>query len=203
LDAGAGERPYKERCSHLRYFSQDFAQYNGEGDGKGIQTGNWDNRGHDFVCDITSIPVADSYFDNVLCTEVLEHVPDPVQAFKELHRVVKPGGRIVITVPFNSITHFAPYHFCTEFSVYFFTYWSEQMNIAVRSLIANGNYFEYLAQEIRYMSDVSKKYSNVRLRLRENVAQRLILSFLQRNSTLSSKTSELQCFGYFYVGIKK
>ena len=202
LDAGAGERPYKKACRHLKYFSQDFAQYNGTGDGKGIQAGEWNNGGHDFVCDVTDIPVSDSSFDNVLCTEVLEHVPDPVQAFKELHRVVRPGGRIVITVPFNSITHFAPYHFCTGFSSYFFTHWSEQMRITVSSLIANGNYFEYLAQEVRYMSQVGKKYNNAKLRFRENVAQRLILSFLQRNSKLSSDTSELQCFGYFYVGIK-
>ncbi len=41
LDAGAGECKYKPYCSHLDYVSQDFNQYTGTGNGKGIQTGKW------------------------------------------------------------------------------------------------------------------------------------------------------------------
>lgn len=45
------------------------------------------------------IPVADGTGDLVVCTEVLEHVPDPKKFLDELIRVTKPGGRLLVTVP--------------------------------------------------------------------------------------------------------
>src|SRR5437868_1020858 len=76
LDAGAGECQFKKFCNHLRYTSQDFAQYDGQGDGKGFQLQTWDNTQLDIVSDITAIPVPDKSFEAIMCTEVLEHVPD-------------------------------------------------------------------------------------------------------------------------------
>ncbi|GIW69587.1 MAG: hypothetical protein KatS3mg101_0334 [Patescibacteria group bacterium] len=49
--------------------------------------------------DITSLKFPDSYFDKIVCTEVLEHVTEDEKAIKELYRVLKPGGTIAITVP--------------------------------------------------------------------------------------------------------
>jgi hypothetical protein len=42
LDAGAGEQRFREACGHLKYVSQDVAQYDGKGDSHGLQTGGWD-----------------------------------------------------------------------------------------------------------------------------------------------------------------
>ena len=93
LDAGAGEQRYHRYCSNLQYTSQDFCQYNGNtSDGRGLDSGNWDTSHTDIVCDITEIPVANDEFDAVLCTEVFEHIPDPIKALKELMRVLKKGG---------------------------------------------------------------------------------------------------------------
>ncbi|MFZ5424783.1 MAG: class I SAM-dependent methyltransferase [Patescibacteria group bacterium] len=49
--------------------------------------------------DITNLPFEDNYFDKIVCTEVLEHIPDDVKAAKELFRVLKPGGVLAATVP--------------------------------------------------------------------------------------------------------
>lgn len=45
------------------------------------------------------LPFASGSFDVVLCTEVLEHVPDPAVVIAELSRVTKPGGRVVVSIP--------------------------------------------------------------------------------------------------------
>lgn len=51
------------------------------------------------VTDVTNLPFTDGYFDAVLCSEVLEHVPDNRRAIAELVRVLKPGGDMAVTVP--------------------------------------------------------------------------------------------------------
>lgn len=45
------------------------------------------------------LPFPDGTFDVVLCTEVLEHTPDPAAVVKELVRVAGPGGRVVVSIP--------------------------------------------------------------------------------------------------------
>jgi SAM-dependent methyltransferase len=45
------------------------------------------------------LPFADASFDKILCTEVLEHIRDDVAALRELRRVLRPGGRLAVSVP--------------------------------------------------------------------------------------------------------
>ena len=52
--------------------------------------------------DIEAMPFADGAFGTVLCTEVLEHVPDPAAAIREFHRVLRPGGVLIGSVPARS-----------------------------------------------------------------------------------------------------
>jgi SAM-dependent methyltransferase len=49
--------------------------------------------------DGTGLPFPDSSFDRIVCSEVLEHIPDLEAAVSELHRVLKPGGTMAVTVP--------------------------------------------------------------------------------------------------------
>ncbi len=204
LDAGAGECQYKKYCSHLEYVSQDFNQYDGKGDGTGMQEGEWDYSQINIVSDIIDIPIENEIFDVVLCTEVFEHIPDPMAAIKEFSRVLKPGGKLLITAPFCSITHFAPYHYSTGFSRYFYEHWFEQNNINLESIDHNGNYFEYLAQEIHYLKTASDKYApQVKKGFLFEIARRIMLSSLKKFSQKGNHSNELLAFGLFVIGVKK
>jgi len=49
--------------------------------------------------DLLALPFPDDYFDVVMASEVLEHIPDDERAMAEIARVVRPGGRVAVTVP--------------------------------------------------------------------------------------------------------
>lgn len=57
--------------------------------------------GVDVACDITRLPFEDASFDAILCSHVLEHVPDDRRAMRELRRVLRPGGWALVMVPFS------------------------------------------------------------------------------------------------------
>ena len=202
LDAGAGELQYRKWCGHLDYVSQDFNQYDGQGDGAGLQTNQFDTSKIDIVSDITHIPVADESFDAVMCIEVLEHVPDPNRAVAELTRVLKKGGYLIVTAPFCSLTHFAPYHFATGFNRYFYQQvLGEHYNTL--DLQANGNYYQYLAQEIMRVPMVARTYSKSNVNPLEMGWLMLALRVLNRLNRRANSSDELLCFGYHFLGTKK
>jgi len=195
LDAGAGERQFKNLCSHLRYVAQDFAQYDGEGDGVGLQTRAWDQRQLDIVSDIASIPEPDSSFDAVMCTEVLEHIPHPIAALQEFSRLLVPGGHLLLTAPFCSLTHFAPHYYYTGFSHYFYEHYLPLYGFEIVDFETNGNFYEYVAQELRRVLWTAEKYRSGRLRLWEKPALRLLLRALDRLSRHDQGSAELLNFG--------
>jgi len=69
------------------------------------------------------LPFPDDRFDTVICSELLEHVPDPVRVVAEIHRVLKPDGIALICVPFNSRIHGDPY----DYGRYTDFYWQQTL----------------------------------------------------------------------------
>ncbi len=203
LDAGAGEQQYKRFCAHLDYVSQDFARYDGRGDGAGLQKGIWDQSHLDIVCDITSIPEPDGSFDVTMCIEVLEHLPDPIRALGELARLLKRGGMLIVTAPFCSLTHFSPYFYYTGYSRYFYEYWLSELGFHIEDMQWNGNYFEYLAQELRRLPSSGKKYSRISPSWFERGAMHIILRLLRRLSRHDQGSQKLLAYGLHIRARKK
>lgn len=148
LDAGAGIQRYRPDASHLNYISQDFGDYKG-GEAFGDRSAPaWDAARCDIVCDITAIPVADGHFEYVLCTEVFEHLTDPQLALRELSRVLKPGGRMLLTAPFRALYHQEPYFYTSGFSRYWYQYHAQNCGLLIEAIEPNGSYFSDIAQEL-------------------------------------------------------
>ena len=95
LDAGCGNKPYAPWYEPLvdSSYALDAAPLDGV----------------DVVGYADRLPFAGETFDTVLCTEVLEHVQDAERAASELFRVTKPGGTVLVTVPYLYPTHEPPY----------------------------------------------------------------------------------------------
>ena len=202
LDAGAGESQYKKYCDHLEYVSQDYAEYDGIGDSKGIQKESRDYSKLDIVSDITSIPVENETFDVIMCIEVFEHLPNPVDALVELDRVLKPGGKLIMTAPFASLTHYSPYHYATGFNRYFYEHHLGELDHNLIEIKANGNFFEFLGQEIRRINSISTQYSNKKIGILYKFAINFILFSIKKSSLEDTGSEEVLNFGYNVISIK-
>ena len=152
LDLGAGECQYRPLFSHCSYEAQDFAQYQGQAEGLLRET--WDYGHLDYVCDATAIPAADETFDAILCTEVLEHVPEPVAVLREMARLLKVGGRAFISAPLGSGLHQQPFHYYGGFTPHFYQHFLGKLGFEVLSIEPNKRFFHLLMQELHRASQI-------------------------------------------------
>lgn len=147
LDIGAGTCPYRSLFAHCQYTAHDFKKYKGQKLGDTTEYGRID-----IESDIIKIPVPNGSFDAILCTEVLEHVPEPIAALKEMARILKPGGVILLTAPLGSALHQLPFHFYGGYTPEWYKHFGESFGLSVRELVPNGGFFKHLAQECARVS---------------------------------------------------
>ncbi|KKQ77576.1 MAG: Methyltransferase type 11 [Parcubacteria group bacterium GW2011_GWC1_38_6] len=140
LEVGAYGRP-----SYGRYFPNKV--------GLDIRNGP----GVDVVSSVYGLPFDDSSFDIVLCMVVLEHLEDPKKAIAEMLRVLRPGGKILISVPFLFPIHDSPNDFW-RFTKYGLRVLFKDWNIVELSAETNFNEtFAVLLQRVGYQT---KFYAN-------------------------------------------
>ncbi len=121
MDAGCGSQRYRELCAHLQYRGQDFGAYvvddkavigsSGVGGTSGYVYGDLYYKG-----DIWNIQESDGALDVILCTEVFEHIPFPIETINEFSRLLKIGGELILTAPSNCLRHMDPYFYYSGFS---------------------------------------------------------------------------------------
>ena len=102
VDLGCGTAPYK---TDILQVADEYV---------GV---DWENSHHDqshvdiFASLVEPLPIDDAYADVVTAFQVMEHLPEPSFFLSECHRILKPAGRLLITVPFMWHVHEAPYDY--------------------------------------------------------------------------------------------
>jgi SAM-dependent methyltransferase len=118
-------------------------------------------RNTDIVADAHNLPFGDEVFDAVVCLNAFEHYREPDVVMKNIHRILKPGGKLYLHTAFLQPLHEPPYHYfnCTEFGL---AQWLQNFNIEAIQVSDNFNpvhSFSWLASELEIglSSSVSAK----------------------------------------------
>jgi SAM-dependent methyltransferase len=136
----------------------------------------------------------------ILCSEELEHVPEPTHARDVFARLLKPGGVMILTAPFGSNVHMAPYHHCSGFSKYWYEYHLAQRGFHIETITANGDWYALLMQEITRIGGLGRKRVNWAWPFAYAYALLGLAYFKLRSN---KRAEDLACFGWQCVAVKR
>lgn len=115
----------------------------------------------DFLCDAVSIPVEDNSYDGIILAEVLEHIYQPKTIIKEAFRILKPGGHLLITIPFMYPMHADPEDY-NRFTETWFLKALEETGFEVLKIEYHGGFFAVLANNFRLLANDLNKISSLK-----------------------------------------
>ena len=98
------------------------------------------NRNPDVVGNALELPFESACFDNLICLEVLEHLPEPEKALKEMVRVAKPGARLLLSTPMSWYLHYEPLDFY-RFTKYGLKYLFEKVGFQIIYIEPTGGFW--------------------------------------------------------------
>ena len=130
LDIGAGEATLRDRFPRARYIAVD----------RGIGHTGWDYSALDAVGDALAIPLGPGTCDLVVSKQVLEHMREPLHALDEIRRVLKPGGRVLLSTNQQWPQHQQPHDFF-RFTSFGLRYIFEQAGLQVERIEPMGGAF--------------------------------------------------------------
>jgi SAM-dependent methyltransferase len=137
LDIGCGKRPFQHYLGDMPYVGMDFsASYR-----------------PDVVAMAGDLPFAGESFATVFCTEVLEHVPEPMRVLNECHRVLEDDGILYLTAPMTWYLHYEPYDFY-RYTKYGLKYLCGKAGFQVDRIERQGGLIMYLC--VRFGEILSK-----------------------------------------------
>jgi len=140
-DLGCGIRPYEQDILQVadRYIGVD-----------------WSNSLHDLSAEIVTdlnkaLPVDDELADTVVSFQVMEHLREPQNMLSEAYRVLKPGGTIFVTVPWQWRIHEAPHDYF-RYTPYGLKYLFEKAGFVDIEIQAQSGFFSMLFLKMNYFS---------------------------------------------------
>lgn len=137
LDAGAGEGVYAKFFERQRYIAVDRA----------VGDTQWDYGRLDALADLSDLPFGTARFDACICLNTLEHVPEPGRALAEIARTLRPGGHLLVVVPFEWEVHQAPHDY-GRLTRYGLHYALERAGFTTIEIAAIGGFFRLAARRL-------------------------------------------------------
>jgi SAM-dependent methyltransferase len=137
LDAGAGEGRYAGRFARQHYVGVDL----------GVGDASWNYSGLEAIADLCALPFGPGAFDACINVVTLEHVREPAAALREIARVLKPGGTLLLVVPHEWEVHQAPHDYF-RFTAHGVRYLLEGAGFADLRIEPVGGFFRLLARRL-------------------------------------------------------
>ncbi len=135
LDVGCGRKPYRSLFAVREYVGMDI-----ENPGH-----SHENEDIDVFYDGKTFPFEQASFDHALCNQVLEHVFNPDEFVSEIHRILKPGGKLLLTVPFAWDEHEQPYDYA-RYSSFGLTHLMQKHGFEIHTHLKTVNDARAIAQ---------------------------------------------------------
>ena len=135
LDFGCGTKPYKACFKVDEYIGIDYENEGHPHDAEPI----------DYFYDGEHLPFKDAEFDSVFSSEAVEHVFNLPHILCEIHRVMKPGGKLLITCPFVWNEHETPNDYA-RYTLYALRDLLQNCGYTVVTEVRSGNFIEVLTQ---------------------------------------------------------
>lgn len=188
LDVGCGTKPYQHLFADWSYLGIDVEH---SGRPSSAKT-------PDRFFDGLHIPFAADAFGLVLCIEVLEHVAEPALLLAEMHRVLRPGGTLVLSTPFLWGEHEAPFDF-QRFSTAGLSRTVERAGFTIAELRKHGLGRSALTALLRSEINAAKHSKPGRSRRLASVLQTMDVPLTLIWSTLLTYWESVYGFDRLYV----
>ncbi|MHB8482295.1 MAG: class I SAM-dependent methyltransferase [Nitrospiria bacterium] len=135
LDIGCGEKPYKKLFKVEKYYGLEVP----------VSGHSQQAKHNDIFFDGKICPFQSNSIDYVFCGEVLEHVFEPETFIQEIKRVLKPGGLLLLTVPFVWSEHEQPYDY-GRYSSFGIQYLFKKIKFDILGFEKTGNFIQTISQ---------------------------------------------------------
>ena len=113
---------------------------------------------------------------------------------------MKPDGKLIITAPFGSFVHFAPYHYATGFSRYWYEFHLPARHFSLLELTPNGDWFALARQEALRLPSMARKYGDWCWPLAYLVSVISLLYYILRGQ--GKPADDVASFGWHCIAVK-
>ena len=196
LDVGSGTKPFEYLFNNHNYYSHDFDGY------KNYKS--YPPQKYTYNCDILDIPEEIKY-DVLICTEVLEHIPDIKSVFKKFKKLLKPKGDLLLTFPFASMYHQEPHFFSSGYSTYLIENLCKEFDMEIKECQQSGTYINSVQLDFLRINYFYRKDLNFIYKLSNKIILYFVLNYLRliegKNINLNEnnkKLNNLKPIGYLY-----
>ncbi|MBI2994534.1 MAG: methyltransferase domain-containing protein [Gammaproteobacteria bacterium] len=154
----------------------------------------------DRLCDLSQpLPFDAGSFDTIILSDVLEHVPEPVRLWSEMARILAPGGKLIMNVPFYYCVHETPHDYY-RYTEHALRRSAETVGLGILLLEATGGSPEILAditaKHLQFVPAIGKPLAA----LVQGITAAIVRGGPGRR--LSQRTATAFPFGYFMIAEK-